>query len=143
NRESTSPIGDGGSTSARPSLIADSTTSVSTESATIADRKVMRAPRRTKNAATAIAMTSHAISALRPYGLKTGDGIASRSWMTARTSASTRVQPTRVDNPTSGGFGVGRQMAARAANLNTDHTLATPFPEQERSTRGPCRDRVS
>ena len=98
----------------------------------------MRAPGRTKNAATAIAMTSHAISALRPYGLKTGDGIASRSWTTPRTRASTRVQPTRVDNPTSGGFGVGRQMAARAANLNTDHTLATPFPEQDRPPEAPA-----
>jgi hypothetical protein len=65
NRESTSPIGDGGSTSARPSLIADNTTSVSTESATMAERKVMRAPGRTKNAATAIAITSHAIEAIR------------------------------------------------------------------------------
>ena len=46
--------------------------------------------------------------------------------MAPRTRASTSVQPTRVDNPTHGGFGVGRQMAARAANLKTDHTLATP-----------------
>ena len=58
--------------------------------------------------------------------------------MTPRTRASTRVQPTRVDNPTSGGFGVGRQMAARAANLNTDHTLATPFPEQDRPPEAPA-----
>jgi hypothetical protein len=43
-----------------------------------------------------------------------------------------------VDNPTSGGFGVGRQMAARAANLNTDHTLATPFPEQDRPPEAPA-----
>jgi hypothetical protein len=43
-----------------------------------------------------------------------------------------------VDNPTSGGFGVGRQMAARAANLNTDHTLATPLPEQDRPPEAPA-----
>ena len=43
NRESTSPIGDGGARSARPSLIADSTTSVSTESATMAERSHARA----------------------------------------------------------------------------------------------------
>ena len=140
--EITIPIGVGGRTSADASLIADSTTSVSTESATMAERNVMRAAGRTKKAATATAMTSHAISALRPYGLKTGDGIASRYWMTPRTSASTRVQPTRADNPTSGGFGVGRQMAARAANLNTDHTLVTPSRSRI-STQSPCRDRVS
>ena len=60
------PIGDGGRMSAKPSLIVDSTTSVSTESATIAERKVARAAGRTKKAAMATAMTSHAIRALSP-----------------------------------------------------------------------------
>src|SRR5258705_6539285 len=62
--------------------------------------------------------------------------------MTPRTSASTRVQPTRADNPTSGGFGVGRQMAARAANLKTDHTLVTPSRSRIVHPT-PLRDRVS
>ncbi len=64
--EITIPIGDGGMTSVDASLIADSTNSVSTESATMAERNVMRAAGCTKKAATATAMTSHAISALRP-----------------------------------------------------------------------------
>src|SRR5580704_3916792 len=38
-------------------------------------------------------------------------------------TASVTAQPIRLDSPTSGEWGVIRHTAARAASLNTDHTL--------------------
>src|SRR5262245_64237570 len=135
-RETATAAGeDDGSTSVDPSLSADSTTSVRTESATMAERNVARATGRTKKAATASAITSQATSALRPYGANVGDGAAARYWMATRTTASTSVQPTSTGNPTTGGSDVARQMAARAANLSTDHTLTYPFPRRRRGVR--------
>jgi hypothetical protein len=73
-------------------------------------------------------IASHAISAFNPYGVKEGDGVAPTYWMARWTSAHISAQPTRTDNPTSGGLGVDRQVAARAANFRIDATLDDPFP---------------
>ena len=57
--------------------------------------------------------------------MKCGAGLAPTYCSPTRTAESNTVQPKSVGNPTSGGSGVVRQIAARAASLKTDHTLTT------------------
>src|SRR5712691_5200376 len=66
NKENTAPCGDAGRNGANPNRTEDNTTSVRTDSATMAESAVTRPSGRTKKAATASATTSQATSALRP-----------------------------------------------------------------------------
>ena len=63
---------------------------------------------------------------VEPVGIEPRRGSASANCSAHRTAASTSIQPISVGRPTRRGSGVRRQIAARAAILNTDHTPAAP-----------------